>query len=238
MMPRIAITSCSKLPNYEDAIRRAGGEPVVVEPATITPADIIREFDGLLLTGGGDVDPAIYGEETHPTVKPAEPGRDAFELALVREASAADLPLFAICRGVQVMNVARGGTLVQDIPSQVAHPHEHTVKDPPDALVHDVRVAPGSRLQQLLGGDTAGSDSCDVNSRHHQSIKAVGHGLVVTATAPDGVIEAVEDPSLSFCVGVQWHPENFSKGEFEGLFKGLVTAAQRRSGISDHDGTI
>lgn len=228
-MIRIAVTSCQKLPNYEAAIRRAGGEPVVVDPATHTPADIVREFDGLLLTGGGDIDPAIYGEATHPTVTAAEPGRDAFELALVREASAADLPVFAICRGIQVMNVARGGSLVQDIPSQVAHHGEHKVSDPPDALVHDVVVAPGSRLQQLLGGKTD-INACHVNSRHHQSIKAVGRGLAVTATAPDGVIEAVEDPSLSFCVGVQWHPENFTHGEFAALFEGFVNAARRRSG--------
>lgn len=224
--PRIAVTSCQKLPNYENAIRRAGAEPVVVDPATSSPADIVREFDGVLLTGGGDVNPAMYGEHTHPSVMPAEPGRDEFELALCRETTAADLPLFAICRGVQVLNVARGGSLVQDIPSQIAHPVPHKISDPPDAFAHDVAVTPGSRLQQLLGV----KDSCDVNSRHHQSIKAVGHGLVVTATADDGVIEAVEDPALSFCVGVQWHPENFTNGEFAALFEGLVRAAQERHG--------
>jgi putative glutamine amidotransferase len=225
-MPRIAVTSCKKLPSYEAAIRRAGAEPVVVDPATSNPADLVRNVDGLLLTGGGDVDPAIYGEETHPSVTGAEPGRDEFELSLCREASAADLPLFAICRGVQVLNVARGGSLVQDIPSQIAHAGPHAVSDPPDAVVHQIALVRGSRLQQLLGD----KGSCDVNSRHHQSIKAVGHGLVVTATASDGVIEAVEDPALSFCVGVQWHPENFTHGEFDALFKGLVDASRRRSG--------
>jgi putative glutamine amidotransferase len=220
------VTSCQKLPNYVEAVRRAGAEAVVVDPATHQPADIVREFDGVLLTGGGDVDPALYGEETHPTVKAAEDGRDGFELSLCREAAAANVPLFAICRGVQVLNVARGGTLVQDIPSQIAHPAVHTISDPPDALAHDVVVAPGSRLQELLGEHGA----CEVNSRHHQSIKAIGRGLVVTAAARDGVIEAVEDPALSFCVGVQWHPENFTHGEFDALFKGLVDAARRRSG--------
>lgn len=223
-MPRIAVTSCQKLPNYERAIRRAGAEPVVVDPATDLPADIIRTFDGLLLTGGGDVDPTLYGERTHPSVKAAESGRDAFELALCREASEADLPLLAICRGVQVLNVARGGSLVQDIPSQVVHAAEHAVSDPPDALAHNVDLTPGSRLQQLLG-DTG---SCEVNSRHHQSIKALGRGLIVTATAVDGVIEAVEDPSLSFCLGVQWHPENFTNGRFAALFEGFARAALER----------
>jgi putative glutamine amidotransferase len=227
-MPKIAITSCSKFRDYEEAVRRAGGEPVRVDPTT-APADIVRDYDGVLLTGGGDVLPSLYGEPAHPTFSEAEePGRDAFELKLAAEATAADLPLFAVCRGIQVLNVSRGGTLVQDIPSQIVSPGAHKVSEPPDTIAHAVRVTDGSLLQELMGDKVSGGAACLVNSRHHQAVKAVGHGLVVTATAPDGVIEAVEDPSKRFCLGVQWHPENFWRtGEFAELFRGFVEAAKK-----------
>ena len=183
--------------------------------------------DGLLLTGGDDVDPALFGEPPHPAYEPAEPGRDAFELALIAQALAADLPVFAICRGLQVLNVAAGGTLIQDIPTEPGRFESHSL-GPPTRIAHPVAVVAGSRLAGLLGGRASGG-FCDVNSRHHQAIRTLGSGLTVTATAPDGIVEGVESPAHRFCVGVQWHPESFYRtGEFGALFRGFVEACRTK----------
>jgi putative glutamine amidotransferase len=187
---------------------------------------VLASAAGLVLTGGPDILPAIYGEAAHSTYEASEPGRDDYELELVRRATAADLPVLAICRGLQVLNVARGGTLVQDIPTQVAAPVVHEVETPRVAIVHPVWLVPESRLARLLGAGS-GDDERGVNSRHHQSIDRIGDGLIVTATAPDGVVEGAEDPSQRFCVGVQWHPENFYRtGEFSSLFDGFLDACR------------
>ena len=131
--------------------------------------------------------------------------------------------MLAICRGLQVVNVALGGTLIQDIPSEPAPLLPHDAQGPPTTLAHTVAVAPGSCLAALVGPD----DTRAVNSRHHQAVRALGEGLVVTATSPDGVIEAAEVPAARFCVGVQWHPENFhATGEFDRLFDGFVEACR------------
>jgi putative glutamine amidotransferase len=227
-MPLIALPPYSKLRDYETALRLAGGEPWRLEIGRDDPAEVIRSADALLLPGGGDVDPALYGESRHPTFDPPEAGRDEFESELARRARAIDMPVLAICRGLQLLNVARGGSLIQDIPDQVPAALGHVKREPADAVAHDVRVKGSSRLAQLLSGKALGSEHvCSVNSRHHQSINRVGEGLVVTAVAPDGVIEAVEDPSMAFCVAVQWHPENFHlTGEFSALFEALVEAAR------------
>jgi putative glutamine amidotransferase len=226
-MPQIIIPACSKLHDYEEAVRRVGGDPQVVSADTHSAADVIARADGLLLAGGGDVDPSLYGETPHPTFDAAEPGRDAFEIELVRRALDADLPVLAICRGIQLLNVARGGTLVQDIPDQVPNALPHAVREPSFAIAHEVWMTKDSLLERLMR-EQVESDTCDVNSRHHQAVKDVAPGLVVTATAPDGVIEAVEDPTKRFCLGVQWHPENFYRtGEFRPLFEGFVDAARR-----------
>ena len=227
-MPVIAITPCSKQHDYEEAVRRAGGDVRILDYATDAPADVVGQVDGILLPGGDDVLPSLYGAPAHATFEAAEPGRDAYELELARRAADADVPLFAICRGIQVLNVARGGTLVQDIPSELPDAIAHQVRDTPHTIAHDVWVSDGTLLQRLLR-DRTGEDTCPVNSRHHQSVQRVGDGLVVSATAPDGVIEAVEDPSKRFCLGVQWHPENFYRtGEFRGLFEAFVNAARER----------
>jgi putative glutamine amidotransferase len=226
-MPRIAITTCSKLHDYEEAVRRAGGEPHVVAADAYSVAQVLSSADALLLPGGGDVDPFIYGEAPHPRFDAAETGRDAFEVALARSVLDADLPLLAICRGVQLLNVARGGTLFQDIPDQVPNALNHNVRDTPVTIAHDVWMASGSLVERVMR-DRLDGDTCAVNSRHHQAIKTVGEGLVVSATAPDGVIEAVEDPGKRFCLGVQWHPENFYRtGEFRELFEAFIAAATR-----------
>jgi putative glutamine amidotransferase len=229
-MALIAITACSKLHDYEESIRRAGGEPRVVGAGSVSPADVIRDARGLLLTGGGDVDPGLYGEAPHQTFNAAEPGRDAFEIDLVRRALESDLPILAICRGIQLLNVACGGTLVQDIFDQLPDAGTHRVLEPSFAIAHDVWITEGTLLNRLMR-ERLESDECQVNSRHHQAVKAVGEGLVVTATAPDGVVEALEDPSRRFCLAVQWHPENFYRtGEFRALFEGFLEAADAPSG--------
>jgi putative glutamine amidotransferase len=226
-VPLIAIAPCSKPHDYEESIQRAGGEIFVVDRTTHRPADVIAKVDGLLLPGGGDVLPSIYGEAAHPTFAAAEPGRDDYELELTRRALDADLPLLAICRGAQVLTVACGGSLVQDIADQVGTMVNHTLREPPHAMAHDVWVTSGSLLETLMRERLEG-DTVAVNSRHHQAPKNLV-GLVASATAPDGVIEAVEHPKKRFCIGVQWHPENFYRtGEFRGLFEGLINAAREK----------
>ena len=227
-MPVIAIAPCSKLPDYEESVRRGGGSVHVLDRTADAPADVIAGVDGLLLTGGGDVLPSLYGEEAHPTFSAAESGRDAYEIELVRLALEADIPVLAICRGVQVLNVARGGTLIQDIPDEVGITVNHRLPMPQHSIAHEVWMETGSLLERLMGERLSLGDACPVNSRHHQAPKVLGEGLIASATAPDGVIEAIEDPSRRFCLGVQWHPENFWRtGEFRALFEGFIQACQR-----------
>jgi putative glutamine amidotransferase len=205
-----------------------GGDPQVPDRDRDAPADVIAGITGLLLAGGGDVDPALYGERRHPAFEPAEPGRDAYEIELVERALDQDVPILAICRGVQLLNVALGGTLIQDVRSEVRQALEHDLAVPPHLpfeLAHVVDVTAGTELAQVLS-EPLRRGPLLVNSRHHQAIRRLGAGLVVTASAPDGVIEAVEDPNHSFLIGVQWHPENFWRtGEFAALFEAFVRAA-------------
>jgi putative glutamine amidotransferase len=226
-MATIAIAPSSKLHDYEEAVRRAGGEGRVLDPARDRPAEVVRSAAGILLSGGGDVLPSIYGAAAHETFSPAEAGRDEYEIELVRRAIEADLPIFAICRGIQVLNVALGGTLVQDIADEISRSIDHMVREPRVAIAHDVWMAPDSLVERLMRARLDQGDDCPVNSRHHQAVKDLGEGLVSTATAPDGVIEAVERPRHRFCLGVQWHPENFYRtGEFRPLFEGFVEACR------------
>jgi putative glutamine amidotransferase len=228
-VPVIALAPCSKPHDYEAAIERAGGELLRLDRGVHRPADVIASADGLLLPGGDDVLPSLYGEAAHPAFSAAEAGRDDYELELARRALEANLPLLAICRGAQVLNVACGGSLVQHIPDQVGTLVNHALREPPHAIAHDVWVTSGSLLETLMRERLEG-DTCPVNSRHHQAPSALGKGLIASATAPDGVIEAIEDPSKRFCLGVQWHPENFYRtGEFRALFEGLVNAARGKT---------
>jgi putative glutamine amidotransferase len=227
-MPLIGVTSCRKIEDYRQSVLHVGGEVRVLEPtANLTAA--LEGLGGVLLTGGGDVAPARYGELPHPTYEESEPGRDEFELALVSLARERRLPILAICRGVQVLNVACGGTLVQDIPSQVPGALSHKLEVPPHQaveLAHEVWLDKDTLLSKLMRERLSDADACEVNSRHHQAIRGLAPGLIVSATAPDGVIEGIEDPAASFCLGVQWHPENFWRtGEFRPLFEGFLEAA-------------
>jgi len=224
-MPLIGITNCRKLEDYRQSVLHVGGDIRLLESG-VAPAAAIDGLDGLLLTGGGDVDPMQYGEAPHPTYDPAEPGRDAFEIGLVTAARQRQLPILAICRGIQVLNVACGGTLVQDIPSQVPGALSHRLAVPPHQpmdFAHEVWIDKDSLLARLMRERLSDTDTCEVNSRHHQAVRQVAPGFIVSATAPDGVIEAIEDPRARFCLGVQWHPENFFRtGEFRPLFEGFL----------------
>lgn len=228
-MALIAIAQSRRMADYVESVKRAGGEPVEVVPGAEKPEHILARVDALLLTGGADVDPQLYGETAHPTFESAEAGRDAFEIALSRAAVKSGMPLLAICRGMQVLNVAMGGTLIQDIPSQIPGALEHSLPEPRFAIAHEVWVARGTRLSKLLGDHMEDGETCHVNSRHHQAVKIAAPGFDVTATSPDGVVEAMEQEGAPFCVAVQWHPENFWRtGEFRALFEGLVEAANAR----------
>jgi putative glutamine amidotransferase len=212
--------------DYRTALEKAGAAIKELTPTDSLPA-ALDGCQGVLLTGGVDVDPREYGEaESHPTVE-IDAVRDRYELALTREALARDLPILAICRGTQVLNTAAGGTLVQDIPSALPASLDHQHERPKDALAHDVTVSRGTCLWTLLAPQLGGGDAVAVNSRHHQSVKTAAPGFVVSAVSPDGIVEAIEKPAARFCVGVQWHPENFHRGgEFRTLFDGLVAAAR------------
>ena len=227
-VPVIGVTRCSRLDDYLASIEQSGAQPRVLEVSE-SPRAVLQTVDGVLLTGGGDVDPALYGESRHDSVEDAEPGRDEFEIDLARRAMERDLPILAVCRGAQVLNVANGGTLVQDIPSAITAGLTHAIRQEGNATAHAISVAPGSRLHRALGPAVDAASSCAVNSRHHQSIAALAPGLVASATASDGVIEGIESPEHAFCLGVQWHPENFWRtGEFDSLFTSFVAAARGR----------
>jgi putative glutamine amidotransferase len=230
-MATIGITSCRKLEDYRQSVLHVGGEPRVLDPS-MTVDEALTGVDGLLLTGGEDVEPALYHEDPHPQLGEVDRARDTFEVALIGRARAQGLPILAICRGIQILNVACGGSLVQDIPAQIPGAVEHRLAVPPHQsfdLAHEIWMESDSLLARLMKERVPDSDACQVNSRHHQAIKTVAAGFKVSATAPDGVVEAIEDPAARFCLGVQWHPENFWRtGEFRPLFEGFVDAASSR----------
>lgn len=222
--------ACAR-PDYVAALERAGARVRRLDPAADPLPEVLDALDGVVLTGGPDVHPSHYGAPTtHPTVEVDE-ARDAYELPLASAALAAGLPLLAICRGLQVLNVAAGGTLVQDLPSERPGPVNHAIMDPRDAIAHAVRVTPGSQLAVAMGDRLSAAGTLDVNSRHHQAIDRLAAGFRVTAAAPDGIIEAIEPiAGGAFCVAVQWHPENFyGTEEFAPLFEAFVAAARSKT---------
>ena len=200
---------------YVDAIARAGGRPLVVPPTEDGIEETLDALDGVLFSGGEDLDPAEYGAEPHPETAGVHRGRDRAELALLEAALARDMPVLAVCRGSQVLNVARGGDLVQHLPDVVGHErHRH---EPGVFADHDVRLEPGSRLSAVLG------ERAPVKSHHHQGYGRIGAGLRAVAWADDGTVEALEDPAHRFALGVLWHPE---EGEDFALFEALVDEAR------------
>jgi putative glutamine amidotransferase len=202
--------------DYVQAVERAGGRPLLVPPSEDGIDETLAALDGLVFSGGSDLDPDLYGQEPHPETLGVREERDCAELALLTAALERDLPVLAICRGSQVLNVARGGDLVQHLPDVVGdEKHKHT---PGTFADHDVTVEPGTRLESLLG------DHAPVKSHHHQGLGRLGDGLRVTARAEDGTIEAVEAADRRFALGVLWHPE---AGEDMKLFEALVEEAAR-----------
>jgi putative glutamine amidotransferase len=208
---------------YLEAVLRAGGIPLilpVMDPA-LAPA-ALAPFAGLVLPGGGDVDPACYLESPGPETGSTDPGRDAWDLACARAALEAHVPLLAICRGAQVLNVALGGSLIQDVPTATGVYHSWATRY--DEHVHQVAIAPHSRLAGLLGADEVGT-----NSLHHQAIGRPGTGVAPVAWAPDGTVEAFEVDGSPEVVAVQWHPELMAADAVQQrLFRSLVDTASRR----------
>jgi gamma-glutamyl-gamma-aminobutyrate hydrolase PuuD len=199
---------------YVRAVADAGGVPVLVPPGA-PAAEVLDVVDGLVFTGGSDLDPETYGQDAHPATGPVFRERDDFELSLMREALARDVPMLAICRGSQVLNVALGGDLEQHVPDRVGT--DTHVSTPGVFADHDVDVLPGTRLASIVG------DHGPVKSHHHQGYGRLGSGLREVAHAPDGTVEALEDPSRRFTLGVLWHPE---AGEDKQLFTALVEEAR------------
>ena len=240
MRPRIGITTTSgtrlsvtlhiERPNasldtaYVDATLVAGGMPVLlpsIDPALA--AEVVGGLDGLVLSGGADVHPSHYGAELDPRTNPADSVRDAFELAVVRAAQQQGVPVLAVCRGMQVLNVANGGTLIQHVPD-VTH-SEHTDITNWAVSANPVSVLEGSQLHELVGGSRL-----TVNSLHHQAVDRVGHGFRCVAEDTDSIIEAIEPVDGSPVIGVQWHPELLmSEPEHEALFVWLVNRARDRA---------
>ena len=201
--------------DYVRAVERAGGRALLVPPSVEGVDETLDVLDGLLFSGGNDLDPASYGADAHPETSGTRPERDRGELALLEGALARDMPMLAVCRGFQVLNVAHGGDLVQHLPDEVGHEQHREVKGV--FSDHDVRIDDTSRLGSLLGG------RAPVKSHHHQGVGRVGDGLRATAWAEDGTVEALEDPGRRFAVGVLWHPE---AGEDMKLFEALVAEAR------------
>jgi putative glutamine amidotransferase len=211
--------------SYVDAVQRAGGLAVLLPPDSQLvqePAQALELIDGLLLAGGADIDPASYGQPAHAETQDSVPERDAFEIALTRAAIDLDLPVLGICRGMQLINVALGGTLTQHLPEHLGHQQHRRVVGSFDGSDHDVDVADGTLAGRVVGAARHGT-----KSHHHQGVDRLGDGLRVSATSPfDGLIEAVELPQRAFVLGVQWHPEADVMSPVVG---GLVEAADARA---------
>ncbi|MDQ3673428.1 MAG: gamma-glutamyl-gamma-aminobutyrate hydrolase family protein [Gemmatimonadota bacterium] len=210
---------------YVTALENAGLVPLIIPPLSGERAAsaVLDTVAGLVLSGGGDVDPARYGETPHPKLRSVNPGRDATETALIQEARDRGTPVFAICRGIQILNVALGGTLVQDISSQCDTSLAHDDEGPRDSRSHEITIEPGSRIEAAMG-----TRQCTVNSFHHQSVKTVAPGMRITARSPDGVIEGLESVDDAWWVmAVQWHPEEMTESP-EAWDRGLFNAFARQ----------
>ncbi len=209
--------------SYLEAIEAAGGVPVLVGGSEATARELLSRLDGILFTGGVDLDPSYFGEAPLPGLGEVSPRRDSFEVELCRAAYRHGIPSLGICRGCQLMAVALGGDLYQDLPSQKPDTLQHAQRAPRSHRSHVVTVTAGSRLATIAGGETL-----RVNSFHHQSVRRLPPGAAACAVAPDGVLEAFEDPGHPFWLAVQWHPEGLWQEDpvALALFRSLVGAAQ------------
>ena len=221
--PRVQLNTA-----YVNPVIRAGGTPLLI-PVGIPVErhrELLNRVDGLILTGGGDINPVTYGRPMHATVSGVDDARDEIDLSLVRLAVDMKKPLLGICRGYQILNVAYGGTLYTDIASQMPNALFHACWNdlPRDFTPHIVTVEHGTKLAEIIGATQA-----SVNSLHHQGVETVGAGLKVVATAPDGIVEGVEVPNHPFGIAVQWHPEAMpDRADMQAIFKALVIAAQEQ----------
>jgi len=206
---------------YVLAVREAGGLPILVPPGIATDDTLRRRYteicDAMVFVGGADIPPSFYGEEQHPTVYPLTRTRFEAERMFLRDWLAGDKPVLGVCLGSQMMTATTGGSLIQDVPSEIGKDVAHG-----GGASHEVDIVPGTRLGAILNG----LDSLEVNSYHHQATDVPGEGFIVSARAPDGVIEAIERPGQRFVVGVQWHPER-STGPDHALFRALVEAVEQ-----------
>jgi putative glutamine amidotransferase len=214
---------------YLEAVQAAGGMPLVMAPMpTRTVEELLDRVDGVCLSGGPDLEPSWYGANAHPELGPTEPEVDVFELSLARAARRRGLPVLAICRGLQVLNVSRGGTLVQHLPETVGTQVAHRQATPASDPTHVVQIQAGSRLGKLMDDERP-----QVNSFHHQAVDRLGAGLQAVAWAEDGVVEGLEAPGDFFTVGVQWHAECLTaRPEHAALFSGLVDAAKQHARLA------
>lgn len=231
MRPVIGITFVENIEdapsnNYIKAVKEFGGIPRTLYPGI--SEDAYADIDGLLLTGGGDIHPDNFDAEWHPTLYNVDTDRDALEIPLCQEAIAADLPVFGICRGIQIMSVAMGGSLYQDIPSEF--PKEASCQSPIKGVDsrHTIEIEPNSRLNRITGKRTD-----EVNSAHHQAVREKGEGFEVTARTKEGIIEAMENRSKQFVLGVQYHPERMLETDDflehrRKLFKAFIQAASKQ----------
>ena len=229
MRPLIGITSYAlearwaawKLPaaliplSYVESVQRAGGRPLIVPPVDGGVEETLDALDGLILSGGADIGPDVYGQDSHPETAMVQPERDRAELALLEAALAREMPVLAICRGMQLLNIVHGGDLHQHLPELVGHERHREV--PGTFSLHDVRIASGTKAGEILGEHTG------VHSSHHQGLGRIGDDLTVVGWAEDGSIEAIEDPAHRFALGVLWHPE---EDEDKRLFEALVAQAR------------
>jgi len=207
---------------YLQAIEAAGGLPMVMPPLDLRSVEpLLDRLSGICLSGGPDLDPAAYHQRRHPQLGPVEPDLDLFELELARRADARGLPILAVCRGAQALNVARGGTLHQHLPDRPGVTLDHRQTKPGTAVTHGVTIAAGSKVARTMKRRRA-----RVNSFHHQAVNRLGTGLRAVAWSSDGVIEGIEAPARGFLLGVQWHAECLTeRPEHAALFAGLVAAA-------------
>ena len=234
--PRIAITCDVRterrplafvFASYVRCVEQAGGVPLLIPPMEDASAvgEILDAVDGVVIVGGEDLDPRLYGEEPLSTHEPLPKWREEFDLAMARALLASDHPVLGICYGCQLLAVVGGGALWQHIPAQVGESVPHNGRHP-DLPLHDVAVQPGTKLRALLG-----TDRIVVNSAHHQAIKRLGAGLRLSGAAPDGVVEAYEGEGDRFLYGVEWHPELLDDEPSRRLFAGLVEASRPRAGV-------
>lgn len=242
MTPRILISTATRLRteglrrrdvvgglNYAEAVRRLGGAPLFLPNLAPEVAEAyVNDADGLILSGGADCDPRHFGQEPHPRLGLVDPERDAFEFALYRAAKARGLPILGICRGIQMINVAEGGTLHQHLPA-VPSTIQHEQRNIDGSLSHQVSLAPGASLARAFG-----AEAVRVNSYHHQAVDRPGAGLEPVAWSSDGIVEALEGSGAPFVLGVQWHPEMSFERHPEQLapFQLFIEAVRRRRGAA------